>query len=51
LLLATGWRHVQAADAQGAHLLLERIIAMLWKLTHRARRAFEPTQYLAPFEK
>lgn len=35
LRLATGWRHVQAPEAQGANLLLERIIAILWTLTHR----------------
>jgi four helix bundle protein len=35
LRLATGWRHVQVGEAQAANLLLERIIAMLWKLTHR----------------
>lgn len=35
LRVAVGWRHIDAADAERANVLLDRIIAMLWKLTHR----------------
>ena len=35
LRVASGWRYIAAADAARAHALLNRIIAILWKLTHR----------------
>jgi four helix bundle protein len=35
LCVAVGWRHIQAVEAEGARQLLDRIAAMLWKLTHR----------------
>lgn len=35
LRVAMGWRHIQVSDAERANVLLDRIIAMLWKLTHR----------------
>lgn len=35
LRVAVGWRHIQAADAEGANRLLDRLVAILWKLTHR----------------
>ena len=35
LRVAVGWHHIQGTDADGARELLDRIVAMLWKLTHR----------------
>jgi four helix bundle protein len=35
LRVAIGWGHIQLADAERANALLDRVIAMLWKLTHR----------------
>ena len=35
LRVAVGWRHIQAADAERANALLDRLVAILWKLTHR----------------
>lgn len=35
LRVAVGWRHIDAADAERANALLDRVIAMLWRLTHR----------------
>ena len=34
LRVAVAWRHCSAADAQPGRVLLERIVPMLWKLTH-----------------
>jgi four helix bundle protein len=34
LRTAVAWRHCSAANAQPARVLLERIVPMLWKLTH-----------------
>jgi len=34
LRVAVSWRHCSLADTQPAHALLERIVPMLWKLTH-----------------
>jgi four helix bundle protein len=34
LRAAVAWRHCLAAEAQPARVLLERIVPMLWKLTH-----------------
>jgi four helix bundle protein len=35
LRVAVGWRHIQATDAEAARQMVDRIVAMLWKLTHR----------------
>lgn len=35
LRVARGWRHVGVAEADVADALLDRIAAMLWKLTRR----------------
>jgi four helix bundle protein len=35
LRLAVCWRHIHAMDAERANVLLDRLVAMLWKLTHR----------------
>ena len=35
LRAAVCWRHIQPDEAERANVLLDRIIAMLWKLTHR----------------
>ena len=35
LRVAVGWRHIGPEAAVGARERLDRIIAMLWKLTHR----------------
>lgn len=35
LRVAIGWRHISPPDAEAAVALLERILAMLWKLTRR----------------
>jgi four helix bundle protein len=34
LRLAVRWRHCTPEEAQSAERLLDRVIAMLWKLTH-----------------
>ena len=34
LRVAASWRHCSPDEARKAHALLDRIIAMLWKLTH-----------------
>jgi four helix bundle protein len=38
LRVAVAWGYCAAADAEGARALLERAIAMLWKLTRCLRR-------------
>ncbi len=35
LSVATEWGYLPAADASAAQALLDRIIAILWRLTHR----------------
>ena len=35
LRVAIGWRHITPAEAASAQALLDRIVAILWKLTHR----------------
>ncbi len=35
LRVAVGWRHIHVVDAERANVLLDRVVAMLWKLTHR----------------
>lgn len=35
LRVAVGWRHIEAAEAERARVLLDGIAAILWKLTHR----------------
>jgi four helix bundle protein len=35
LRVAAGWRYIAVSEADRAHALLNRIIAILWKLTHR----------------
>jgi four helix bundle protein len=34
LRVAVSWQHCALADAEPARLLLDRIVPMLWKLTH-----------------
>jgi hypothetical protein len=34
LVLATTWGYVTAQDAAAAHALLDRVVAILWRLTH-----------------
>jgi four helix bundle protein len=34
LRVAVSWRHCSLTDTQPARALLERIVPMLWKLTH-----------------
>ena len=34
LVLATTWGYVTAQDAATAHALLDRVVAILWRLTH-----------------
>jgi four helix bundle protein len=34
LRVAVSWRHCSLADTEPARALLERIVPMLWKLTH-----------------
>ena len=35
LRVAVGWRYIPAPEAASAQALLDRIIRILWKLTHR----------------
>lgn len=35
LRVAVGWRYIPASDAAAAQALLDRVIRILWKLTHR----------------
>jgi hypothetical protein len=34
LRTAVAWHHCQAAEAHEAFIMLDRVVAMLWKLTH-----------------
>ena len=42
LRIAVSWGVLAPAEADTAQALIKRVLSMLWKLTHWARRAWEP---------